>query len=183
MSDFSKKSETPSHRSEEARQARSILMDERLYFSVPVTRAMVSAMKGRHDDRKDARKQNRRLQGISLVLMISLFVLGVTLKSSRQNQYAVQLNQPVLLRVVPDRAEIKNVHYVRIILPDGVAFVSKEFPDIQNQNSLLLATDGKSGVPVVVAANKEGNKIITIEFLDKTMQRSIVRHMAISAGV
>jgi hypothetical protein len=101
---------------------------------------------------------------------VSLLLLAVVLWPV-QSSLIADVNQKVAVRIEVAALENNVVAYAKVELPEGVSFVSTNYPELQSAREVSLAwmpEFERHGLPFVIQASSAGKKTIRILLLDRT---------------
>ncbi|HLE10358.1 MAG: hypothetical protein A2504_04325 [Bdellovibrionales bacterium RIFOXYD12_FULL_39_22] len=104
------------------------------------------------------------LSGAALAIVI---VFG--LRFFADDFIRANLNTPLAVKVEIGELKKANVAYAEIVLPDGVVFYSKKFPELNKESSLVLDWEvavRNGHLPFIIEGIGEGNKVIVLKFYD-----------------
>lgn len=97
--------------------------------------------------------------------------------------FKVSINQHVLVKVEVKQIKDLKVAYAEIELPEGVAFYSDRYPEMNSQRILTLGwspSPAKSHLPFIIQSSTPGTKTIRVKFFDESRTLVIEKSLKIS---
>ncbi len=109
---------------------------------------------------------------VSLVLVLGLLNFNLSTQdplSHEEANFTALTDRAYAVRVELEEVETIGAQRVQILLPEGVAFFSRDYPELAEKNSLELELDPSlnlEALPFVISSSHEGIKRVLIRFFD-----------------
>jgi hypothetical protein len=100
-----------------------------------------------------------------------LLVFSLNRQQKKDFYFEANTNQPYVVRLLAGELQEGLITQARITLPNGVNIHSKQFPELNDQQQVTLNWESGLKVehfPLVIVGNTEGEKELTVQFLDSS---------------